>query len=339
MIPGCSTATAHPSPREWVKRKDKLYILRDVTITGEKKEVKKWTERCGQETLTLASLFQASDCLLETQRSGAAQLALDDLFCPHLPLPPSLPPALPSLCWLGLLPGHCAHSLPESIPSKLYEATPLLRGPQGAALRKSTPTRRLGGSGRLPLVSVLFFSDDPLHHPLPLPFLLQAENRFNCSSMFSLPESAIVQRQEPCWQLCGKPLIVSAHHRKLLMESNVGRKKGLKRTFTCVRWDVNAKENNLNGWNVSQKKSCLSDYKACSEWLIPLMGLRGITSQLCVELRNNQQSQSSPSFEKQLESGFFIFFKNIYNQGTLSNMKKILKRLKLDLQWLVCVYS
>lgn len=149
-------------------------------------------------------------------------------------LPPSLPPlplCVGSVCFQGIVHTACQKAFHQS-SMRQHHYCVALRGQRCVrALRQGGS----GGSGRLPLVSVLFFSTDPLLHRLPLPFLLQAENRFNCSSMFTLPESAIVQRQEPCWQLCGKPLIVSAHHRKLLMESNVGRKKGLKRTFTCVR--------------------------------------------------------------------------------------------------------
>lgn len=68
-----------------------------------------------QDTLTLACLCQTSDLSLKWQYLGTALLAVEDLSCPRLSLPPSL-------CWLTLLPGHCAHSLSVTISSQLYEA-------------------------------------------------------------------------------------------------------------------------------------------------------------------------------------------------------------------------
>lgn len=137
--------------------------------------------------------------------------------------------------------GRCACSLPECIPSKLYVATQALRCPQGATLRKSTRTRRLGGlrtDGRTTsqrfasgLCALLSMPTPPLR--IPPPFLHAPPSREQVELQSKV--FAARKQRKPRWQLCGKPLIVSAHHRKLLMEGSVRRGNGSKRKFTCVR--------------------------------------------------------------------------------------------------------
>lgn len=144
------------------------------------------TADSAQETLTLASLFLASDYSLESQRSGAALLAEDDLPCPH---PSALPLSFSVLARFASR--HCACSLPESIPSRLYEATRLLRGPQEATLRNSTRTRSLGALDGWPTSqrfasggSALLFCR-PLTNPSPFLRAPPKEgNRLNCSQRF-----------------------------------------------------------------------------------------------------------------------------------------------------------
>lgn len=130
----------------------------------------------------MASLFLASDYSLESQRSGAALSAQDDLSCPRLSPTPPLPCSVSVLARFA--PRHCAYSLPESIPSKLYEATQLLALPSGG--RRCIRALGQGGSelwtdGKaargLPLVFMLLFSADPLQAPHPFGTPLQARKQ------------------------------------------------------------------------------------------------------------------------------------------------------------------
>lgn len=175
---------------------DNWYICHSATRSEVKSPV-----HSGQETLTLASLFLASDYSLESQRWGAALLAQDDRSRPYLSLPlPSLPHLL---FWLASLLG-----IVHTACQKAFHQSSMRPHSYCVALRGRRCVRALGhggsgASGRtanqpargLPLVSVLFFPADPFHFPPPRLHApsLPPPSRLNCSQRFSLPGSTIVQ--------------------------------------------------------------------------------------------------------------------------------------------------